>query len=80
MITHLNFPDCDEDYIGDGYCDDALNIPECNFDVGDCCLPNKVTDFCFECECFDEGNYVTPLPYWKTTTAEPLSKHFFSTL
>ena len=69
------FADCDEDYIGDGFCDDALNIPQCNFDVGDCCLPNTITDFCFECQCFNKDNYVTPLPFWKTTTVEPTSNH-----
>ena len=25
---------------GDGYCDEALNIPECEYDRGDCCGPN----------------------------------------
>ena len=80
-ILHiLLFSECDEDYTGDGYCDDALNIPECNFDVGDCCLPNTITDFCFTCQCFNEDNYVTPMPFWKTTTVEPTSKHYLRIL
>ena len=41
-------------WTGDGYCDDVSNILECNFDGGDCCLPNKVTDYCTECICHDE--------------------------
>ena len=27
-----------ENFLGDGHCDDALNIPECDHDLGDCCL------------------------------------------
>ena len=27
-----------ENFLGDGHCDDALNIPECDYDLGDCCL------------------------------------------
>lgn len=42
--------------VGDQYCDDFLNIPEFNYDGGDCCpnvpLSNKAFDFCQECrEC-----------------------------
>ena len=36
---------------GDGYCDDATNIPICEFDKGDCCLPIVKTDYCVECQC-----------------------------
>ncbi len=37
--------------LDDGICDDDLNVRECNFDVGDCCLVETVTDFCNVCEC-----------------------------
>ena len=36
---------------GDGFCDDATNIPICEFDKGDCCLPTVKTDYCVECQC-----------------------------
>ena len=39
------------DFIGDGFCDDANNNQECNFDAGDCCY-NVLTDFCLECNCY----------------------------
>ena len=40
-------------WIGDGQCDDILNIESCNYDGGDCCLSaNKVdVSFCVECFC-----------------------------
>ena len=33
-------------WIGDGYCDDAANNLDCNFDGGDCCGPNVITAYC----------------------------------
>ncbi len=41
--------DMDLEYIGDGECDDSLNKGECNYDGGDCCLEDVVTDFCDDC-------------------------------
>ena len=29
---------CDKKWIGDGICDDEVNLPKCAFDEGDCCL------------------------------------------
>ena len=43
---------------GDGYCDDATNIPVCEFDGGDCCLPNVHTDYCIECQCLELDNKI----------------------
>ena len=37
---------------GDRYCDDATNDGKCNFDGGDCCLPNKKTEYCEFCTCY----------------------------
>ncbi len=42
--------------IGDGYCDDNVNVEECDFDGGDCCRPvneNKPNAhwFCSRCSC-----------------------------
>ena len=42
------------DIAGDGYCDDATNDGRCDFDGGDCCLPNKDTQFCLFCLCYAE--------------------------
>ena len=45
---------CDDYYsgwIGDGYCDDITNIPECNHDGGDCCGNDVKTNYCNDCIC-----------------------------
>ena len=49
-------PDVDEQNIrnqlvGDGYCNDETNNPNCNFDGGDCCGPCLNEEFCSECHC-----------------------------
>ena len=38
-------------WLGDGFCDDITNIPECNHDGGDCCGDDVKTSFCNECIC-----------------------------
>ena len=43
----LNFAD----EIGNGICNDYINTPLCNYDGGDCCLPEK-GNLCIECRCF----------------------------
>ena len=51
--------------IGDGFCNDETNNPECNFDGGDCCGPCIVKDQCSECTCLqsdvDEHNVANVL-------------------
>ena len=42
---------CIKDQIGDGFCDDANNIKDCNFDGLDCCLPEVKIDRCLDCIC-----------------------------
>merc|ERR1711962_582983 len=42
-------------YKGDGICDDENNNEGCDFDGGDCCIPNVNKDFCTECKCLEEG-------------------------
>lgn len=37
--------------MGDGFCDDSTNVKNCDFDAGDCCIPNKVLIFCEFCKC-----------------------------
>ena len=45
---------------GDGQCDDNLNIKNCNYDGGDCCLSDDKMDasFCIKCFChITESNF-----------------------
>ena len=37
--------------VGDGYCNDETNNPNCSFDGGDCCGPCINNEFCSECQC-----------------------------
>ena len=37
--------------IGDGYCHDATNNVNCNFDGGDCCTVCINTEYCSDCVC-----------------------------
>ena len=37
--------------VGNNFCNDETNNPECNYDGGDCCVYNANTNFCFECAC-----------------------------
>ena len=40
-------------YIGTGFCIDQNNNEACNYDGGDCCLPDGNTDFCTLCICHE---------------------------
>ena len=44
-------------WIGDGFCDDANNIEECNYDGGDCCGINVQNNFCVNCTCTGRCKY-----------------------
>ena len=55
---------CIYKYIGDGYCEDMINNEECDWDGGDCCGNNVVTDYCTVCECL-EPNFDLLLPSYK---------------
>ena len=46
------------EWVGDGLCDDATNILECQYDGGDCCLEEPVMDVCHYCICH-EGSTTT---------------------
>ena len=48
-------------YIGDSYCDDENNNPECNYDSGGCCGPNVNTQYCTECICYADLDCAAPL-------------------
>ena len=43
----------EEAWKGDGLCDDFNNNPGCDFDGGDCCGDDVVTDYCAKCECLE---------------------------
>ena len=59
FVPHaLFFSECQLEAIADGNCQDEVNVPECGFDGGDCCLTNVVTDYCQECHC----HLVTGIP------------------
>ena len=47
--------------VGDGFCNDETNNPDCNYDGGDCCGPCIDTKYCSECQCLSEstGSVVT---------------------
>ena len=45
------------EWIGDGVCDDENNIPECDFDGGDCCVDTE-QQHCKVCECIG-SSYTT---------------------
>ena len=47
--------------VGNGYCFDATNNANCNFDGGDCCNPNANTDWCQDCICYEDLNCNGPL-------------------
>ena len=64
VILHHNFSwesisiaDCTQyTKAKDGYCNDETNIPECNYDGGDCCGSCINTDYCTNCTCI--GNVI----------------------
>ena len=37
--------------VGNGFCDDETNNPDCNYDGGDCCAMNANTNSCSDCVC-----------------------------
>ena len=48
---------CKQGWKGDGFCDDACNVPEHHFDKGDCCLDLVSSDFCPDCFCYEDCTY-----------------------
>ena len=38
--------------LGDNYCDDEANIPECGYDLEDCCKIENDRSICTDCLCF----------------------------
>ena len=47
--------DCiNQNWVGDGWCDDTNNHIGCDWDGGDCCGDSVNTNYCDECECFQQ--------------------------
>ena len=42
--------------VGNGNCDDYNNVPECNYDGGDCCGSCVNKEHCSNCTCLDGGS------------------------
>ena len=54
---------CNQGWIGDGYCDDINNNFVCSYDGGDCCGGIINPNYCTECLCLDGvscGNHYAP--------------------
>ena len=47
--------------VGDGFCNDETNNPDCDYDGGDCCGSCINTDYCTNCTCIGNvtGNGIT---------------------
>ena len=52
ILIFLYLESCEYQKIaGDGICNDEANLPDCNFDFGDCCLMAINDAMCADCEC-----------------------------
>ena len=64
MLTERIPLECNEAFVGDGFCDDLYNFAHCNFDEGDCCLlSTKSKQFCSECTCLSEPSVLPSCKY-----------------
>ena len=62
-------------FYNDGFCDDANNVAECNFDGGDCCHYENWDQYCTECEC---KGAAMKKPSNTTTAAHPGNRGLMS--
>ena len=46
--------------VGNGICNDDVNHAGCDYDGGDCCLFDTVTEHCSECACSVNGVVTSP--------------------
>ena len=52
VLIFLYLESCEYQKIaGDGICNDEANLPDCNFDFGDCCLMAINDTMCTDCDC-----------------------------
>ena len=51
-LTLFLVPGCDNvALVGNGFCNNETNNPDCNYDGGDCCAMNANISSCFDCDC-----------------------------
>jgi len=48
------------DWKNDAICDDVCNVPEFQFDGGDCCLDLVASAWCWHCFCYDDCSVHDP--------------------
>ena len=55
--TTAVFCTANQNFIGDGYCDDQTNNEECGYDGGDCCMADGAInlEYCNDCLCLEGG-------------------------
>ena len=52
ILFSFSVPGCDNvALVGNGFCNDETNNPDCNYDGGDCCVVNANTNSCSDCVC-----------------------------
>lgn len=54
---------CYDSWIGDGWCDDLNNKPECDYDGDDCCT-DVAQYYCSVCECIEQSNTPSCVDDW----------------
>ena len=64
---------------GDAFCDDELNILECDYDGGDCCGPEANLNYCILCECHKVEPTTTEVAEFTNTSLLPSSTSTFLT-
>ena len=74
--TNKPAPPCQNQWIGDQFCDDVNNNLGCNFDGGDCCdnTANNWNIYCGVCQCLDPSatsTTTTTTTITTTTTTSP---------
>ena len=64
--THSFTESCyNNDWIGDGFCDDPNNNENCDYDGGDCCGNEVDKTHCLTCACHtSEGIFVVQLIFF----------------
>ena len=50
--------------MGDEYCDDEANTPECLYDSGDCCSYDNDRTLCEDCFCYDDATTNQDYSQW----------------
>ena len=60
-------------YVGNGFCEDFANTPECMYDGGDCCGPSNY-QYCASCQClYDEYELIDTKTYLESSTCDLFS-------